>query len=61
MVSHTPMSSPPFRIKQGGTRRRNTVQTTHPLDESAIAEIREIIFSALPVDYGFPRGQTYCN
>jgi hypothetical protein len=42
-------------------RLQGLVQTTHPLDETAIAEIRKIIFSALPVDYGFPRGQQYCN
>jgi hypothetical protein len=42
-------------------RLQGLVQASHPLCESAIAEIRKIIFSALPFDYGFPRGQTYCN
>ena len=36
-------------------RLQGLVQTSHPLCESAIAEIREIIFSAFPTDYGFPR------
>jgi hypothetical protein len=36
-------------------RLQGLVQTSHPLTEAAIAEIRAIIFSAFPTDYGFPR------
>ena len=42
-------------------RLQGLVQTTHPLDETAIAEIREILFRTFPTDCGFPRGQLYCN
>jgi hypothetical protein len=34
-------------------RLQELLQATHPLTEAAIAEIRAIIFSALPIDYGF--------
>ena len=36
-------------------RLQGLVQDSHPLTEAAIAEIRAIIFSAFPTDYGFPR------
>jgi len=42
-------------------RLQELLQTSHEYTELAIVEIREILFSALPVDYGFPRGQKYCN
>jgi len=42
-------------------RLQSLFQATHPLDETSIAEIRAIVCSALPTEYGFPRGQSYCN
>src|ERR1019366_596713 len=40
MVSHTPMSLPPYRIKQGGTRRRNTPYLPFTL-HSIVASARD--------------------
>jgi hypothetical protein len=42
-------------------RLQDLLKISHPLDETDIGEFRSIIFSVLPDDYGFPRGQKYCN
>ena len=42
-------------------RLQALLQTSPNYTETAIAELREILFRTFPTDCGFPRGQLYCN